>query len=286
LSFKNERKSEVVGKFSKFRMILSSLNRIKLLIGAFFIIVMTLTSCSSGGSVNVNSNTTVKNSNTSTSSGSSSNSGNSGSSSNSDVFKNPLLKSSNPVVNQFYSYLQYQSKAVYKATYNDTSNNSGSATQLVLEQNPPNFLASEGSGGTVSLLFIDNKKFSYNCASGDSTTPMTCTKSPASSGGGSAQALVNLFSGGYLVGTMVEYIQLDRIAVTGSVKTVGGIKSDCITFDGSGTMETYCDQSKGIITEIIVGNSSQYVLTSLSMSAPLSDFNPPQGATMMTVGNS
>ncbi len=244
---------------------------LKLYLTALIATAILLASCSS--SSNSTSNTTSGNNNSSTTE-------QGRSQSSQTVPTLPPLKTNNKVVKQFYNSLQTQSQAIFTATYNQTSN--GQVTPLTLEQHSPDFLFVEGSKAT-GLMFIDTKTYSYECTGGDSTTPDSCIRQPKSSGGGSAQAVIQLFSGSYLATEMLQYAEVEHLSFTTSSKVIDGINSSCISFNYSGSNSMYCIQKDGIITEIYSGSGDKYILTNLTMSAPLGDFAPPAGANIQVV---
>lgn len=170
-----------------------------------------------------------------------------------------------------------ESKATFKLTY--VSKDSGSNSQITIEQKPPEQLWKTSDG---EMIF--NGKKAYYCSTSGGTTCMVYGSMSASPLAG----MIGLYSASMYVqemqgwqGLISEHIFGFRISF--SRARFAGQASECVTWSYQGTNTKYCVTNSGVLAYVgssgkSSGGNSSFVLTSFSSHVRGSDFWLPRGA--------
>ncbi|HMK98416.1 MAG TPA: hypothetical protein VK425_12765 [Acidimicrobiales bacterium] len=191
--------------------------------------------------------------------------------------------SSNPgtQLQQIAASAKGESKATFKLTY--TSKSSGSsASQVTLEQKPPDQLFRSGTG---EVLY--NGKKTYYCSTEGPAPTCLVYGAPGQS---PLASMMEIYSAAPYVTIMQGWGELIAARVLGyrisfSRASFAGQHSECVTWSYHGSMTEYCVTDKGILAYVGgsgSGSSSSFELTAYSGHVNRSDFNLPQGAKIMS----
>jgi hypothetical protein len=176
-------------------------------------------------------------------------------------------------LSDFINNLKAGQKATFGATWTYTSN--GTTHTVSLSNNPP-----KTAFQVDSAVVIDNGTNTYYCA-----TQKICVKGGSA---GALAALSDIFNGHTVLTTIQSYtdksvLSAEGITLTFSNATYGGVASTCLEVKSSSSTVTWCaGTDTGILTYYSTSDAT-FTLTSYTSSPPASDFQPPAGATVVSL---